>query len=57
MNEQQVRECCYLGYTMTPRGRLDERCFTEWLHGVVILALFTCLVGIPVGILITWALS
>jgi hypothetical protein len=30
---------------MTPRGRLDERCFLEWIKGCVLLVFLTIALG------------
>ena len=45
---------------MTPRGKLDERCFTEWLKGCVFLGALTCVLGmvwLMSSILLWWMLS
>jgi len=45
---------------MTPRGRLDERCFIEWLKGCVLLIVLAVAFGggwLFSSMLLWWMLS
>jgi hypothetical protein len=42
---------------VTPRGRLDESCFYDWIEGMVYIALFAVMVaGFSIVIGTVWAL-
>jgi len=42
---------------MTPRGRLDERCFTDWLKGCVVLIGMTLVLAmVGFGVFMLWVL-